>query len=229
MTRTIYWTATSLDGFIADADNSLDWLFDVPRGPNHPDRFTGFFEHVGAVVMGSTTWEWVLEQEGMRAEPEKWDQAFDGRPTWVFTSRDLEPLPGERGIRFVSGDVRPVHDEAVAAADGGDIWLVGGGDLVGQFDDHGLLEAIEVDIQPVLLGAGSPLLPRRITSERLALDSLERIGEELHARYSVAPPGVTHGATGAGATARDEAGEDPTGTKPTRTKPTGTNATGDTR
>ncbi len=188
MTTTIYWTATSLDGFIADADNSLDWLFAVPRGPNHPDRFTGFFEDVGAVIMGSTTWEWVVDQEGMRAEPEKWDQAFDGRPTWVFTTRDLEPLPGERDIRFVSGDVQPVHDQAVAAADGGDVWLVGGGELVGHFDDHGLLEAIQVDIQPVLLGSGSPLLPRRITSERLALDSLERIGQELHARYTVGPP-----------------------------------------
>lgn len=187
MTTTIYWTATSLDGFLADDDHSLDWLFEVPRGPNHPDRFTGFFDNVGAVMMGSTTFEWVVHHEQMRTSPDGWDRAFGGRPSWVFTTRDLEPLPGEHGITFVSGDVRPAHAAAVEAAHGGDVWLVGGGDLVGQFDDQGLLDAIEVDIQPVLLGSGAPLLPRRITSKRLSLDVLERIGQELHARYEVAP------------------------------------------
>lgn len=187
MTRTIYWTATSLDGFIADDDHSLEWLFEVPRGPNHPDRFSGFFEGVGAVVMGSTTFEWVVRHEGMRDDPDRWETAFADRPVWVFTSREIEPLPGGRNVTFVRGDVRPVHADAVAAAGDRDVWLTGGGDLVGQFDDAGLLDAIQVDIQPVVLGSGAPLLPRRITSRRLELDSLERIGHELHAMYSVLP------------------------------------------
>lgn len=187
MTRTIYWTATSLDGFIADDDDSLDWLFEVPRGPNHPDRFTGFFEGVGSVVMGSTTFEWVVRHEGMREDPSQWRTAFADRPVWVLTSRDIEPLPGDQDVTFVSGDVRPVHEAAVEAAGTRDVWLTGGGDVVGQFDDAGLLDAIQVDIQPVLLGSGSPLLPRRITSERLELDTLERIGHELHALYDVLP------------------------------------------
>ncbi len=58
----------------------------------------------------------------------------------------------------------------VAAAGDRDIWLMGGGDLVGQFDDAGLLDHITATIAPVTLGAGAPLLPRDIRSDRLTLD-----------------------------------------------------------
>ena len=59
----------------------------------------------------------------------------------MFTHRDLPPIP-DIDIRFVQGDVRPVYDEMVAALPGKNVWVVGGGDLVGQFDDAGLLDEI---------------------------------------------------------------------------------------
>jgi dihydrofolate reductase len=166
MAITQYYTATTLDGFIADADNSLEWLFAVERGDDPDDRWDAFIGAVGAMTMGSTTYEWVVGHEALLEHPERWKQYYDERPTWVFSHRDL-PVPDGIDIRLVSGDVRPVHDEMVAAAGGRNVWVVGGGDLVGQFHDAGLLDQVVVGIAPVTLGSGAPLLPRRIEGMRL--------------------------------------------------------------
>jgi dihydrofolate reductase len=70
----------------------------------------------------------------------------------------------------------------VDAAGGRNVWIVGGGDLAGQFADAGLLDEVIVSVAPVTLGAGAPLLPRRI---ELRLDELGRNGDFVSARFSV--------------------------------------------
>ena len=188
MTRTQYYTATSVDGFIADADNSLSWLFEVEGDPDErAGSWDAFIGAVGAMAMGATTYEWVLDHERLLEAPEKWQQMYDDRPTWVFTHRELPVVPGA-DIRFCRGDVAPVHAEMAAAAGDRNVWVIGGGDLVGQFDDAGLLDEIHLGVQPVFLGSGAPLLPRRITSERLTLRSVERTGPQVSLVYDVARP-----------------------------------------
>jgi dihydrofolate reductase len=179
--RVQYFTATTLDGFIADADNSLDWLFQVER-EDEGAGFGRFLADVGAMAMGATTYEWVLDHESLLDHPERWRAFYADRPTWVFGHRALTPIPGI-DLRFVRGDVAPVHAEMVAAAEGRNVWLVGGGDLVGQFHDAGLLDEVRVSIAPVTLGSGAPLLPRRI--EGLRLTSVERNGQMVDATYEV--------------------------------------------
>lgn len=170
--KTQYYTATSLDGFIADADNSLEWLFRL-EGEGNSD-YPDFIRQVGAVAMGSTTYEWILDHEKL-LEPGNTKSWPYEQPTWVFTSRSLPTVPGA-DIRFVRGDVRPVHREMAAAAGERNIWLVGGGELVGQFHDHGLLDELFVTIGSVTLGAGAPLLPRAITDPPLRLLGVEQRG-----------------------------------------------------
>jgi dihydrofolate reductase len=182
MALTQYVTATTLDGFIADADDSLDWLFEVPSSDDH-GSWDAFIGRIGAMAMGATTYEWVLDHEDLLAHPEKWHEFYDDRPCWVFTHRDLPRIPGV-DLRFVEGDVRPVHAEMDAV--GGDAWIVGGGDLVGQFDDAGLLDEIHLGMCPVTLGAGAPLLPRRITSARMTLRSVEQDGQRVRMVLDVA-------------------------------------------
>jgi dihydrofolate reductase len=183
MALTQYYTATSVDGFIADADNSLDWLFEVTE---RDDRFGPFLAGVGAFAMGATTYEWVLEQEKLLDEPKKWQQWYGDRPSWVFTHRDLPVIPGA-AITFVSGDVRPVHAAMTEVAGGRNIWLVGGGELVGAFADAGLLDEVILGVAPVTLGAGAPVLPRRLTSSRLTLTAAEQAGPFAYLTYRVSP------------------------------------------
>ncbi len=177
--KTQYYTATSLDGFIADPNDSLEWLF--PLGNIEDTSYPSFIREVGALVMGSHTYEWMLRHivsppNGV-AQPWPYE-----RPTWVLSSRALPTVPGA-DIRFTRGDVRGVHKEMVEAAGGKNVWIVGGGDLAGQFYDLGLLDEIYVQIGSVTLGAGKPLLPRKITSPPLRLVSVRAVGTgfaELH-------------------------------------------------
>jgi dihydrofolate reductase len=173
MSLTQYYTATTLDGYIADKSNSLDWLFKRDQDYQGPLNYDAFFAGVGALAMGASTYEY------LRAHTEKWPYVL---PCWVFTHRELERWPGA-AITFVSGDVRPVHAEMAAAADGRNVWIAGGGDLAGQFAAAGLLDEVIVYIAPVTLGAGAPLLPRHI---ELRLEETARNGDFVTARYSVA-------------------------------------------
>lgn len=156
MTKTTYYTASTLDGFIADEHHSLDWLLKQDIDREGPMNYDEFIATVGAIVMGSSTYEWVV-----RHHVDKGEAWFYTQPSWVFTRRDLKGIDGA-DIRFTRADVATVHAEAVEAARGKDIWIVGGGDLAGQFADAGLLDDVLVSFAPVTLGAGAPLLPRRL-------------------------------------------------------------------
>ena len=183
MAKTQYFTATSLDGFIADEDNSLEWLFEVDRA-DADSRFGDFFGGVGAMAMGATTYGWVLDHERLLDQPERWRGYYGDTPCWVFTHRTLPSVP-DADIRFVEGDVVPVHRQMTEAACGKNIWLVGGGELVGQFADRQLLDEIIVGVAPVTLGGGAPLLPRRLTAHDLELVDVHRDRQFAHLTYSV--------------------------------------------
>lgn len=181
--RTQYYTATSLDGFIATEDDSLDWLF--PLGDINDTSYPAFIEEVGALVMGSSTYEWILSHADKIADDigSPWPYT---QPTWVFSSRKLPTIEGA-DIRFVKGDVKPVHAALAQAASEKNIWIVGGGDLAGQFYDANLLDEVIVQIGSVTLGRGKPLFPRRITSPPLQLVSVHQVGTGFaELRYQVA-------------------------------------------
>jgi dihydrofolate reductase len=172
MAKTQYYTATTLDGYIADEHNSLDWLFEVERA-NADDNFARFFAEVGAMAMGATTYRWVLDHDQLLDRPERWKDYYGETSCWVFTHRTLPPVPGA-DIRFVQGLVAPIHEMMTQAAGAKNVWLVGGGELVGQFADAGLLDEVFVGIAPVTLGGGAPLLPRRLTAADLELIDVSR-------------------------------------------------------
>ena len=177
--KTQYYTATSLDGFIAPADHSLEWLFQL--GDVEETSYPEFIAEVGALAMGSSTYEWMLRHVVGTSETPAGAWPYS-QPAWVFSHRQLPDVPGA-DIRFVSGDVQPVHALMAEAAGGKNVWVVGGGDLVGQFHDAGLLDEIIVQIGSVTLGAGKPLLPRLIAFPPLELQSVRQIGSgfaELH-------------------------------------------------
>lgn len=181
-TKTQYFTATSLDGFIATEDDSLDWLF--PLGDLNDSSYPQFIADVGALAMGSATYEWMLRNaEKVAAETgSPWPYT---QPAWIFSSRELPIIEGA-DIRFARGDVQQVHTEMRAAAGAKNIWIVGGGDLAGQFHDAGLLDELIIQIGSVTLGKGKPLFPRRVLSPVLRLVSVRQIGAGMaELRYEV--------------------------------------------
>lgn len=183
---TVFYTATTLDGFLATPEHSLDWLFAVEHEPGLESDMGSFTDSVGSLVMGSSTYRWVFEHESLANRPHVWREWYGDRPTWVFTHRDQPEVEGA-DIRFTRASVSEVHAEAAAAAGERDVWLMGGGDLVGQFADVGLLDRIIATVAPVTLGAGAPLLPRVLESDRLTLTDVKRSGQFATLTYDVGP------------------------------------------
>ncbi|GIF09551.1 dihydrofolate reductase family protein [Actinoplanes siamensis] len=182
MAKTQYYTATSIDGFIADESNSLDWLFEVDEGTQNP--FGEFFAGVGAFAMGATTYEWVLKNDNLLEEPQNWHDMYGDVPCWVFTHRDLPPVP-DANVFMISGDVRRVHEAMLVAAQGKNVWLAGGGDLVAQFASEGLLDEMILGIAPAVLGSGTPLLRHRLRVDDLILTGVREVGQFAYLTYAV--------------------------------------------
>jgi dihydrofolate reductase len=189
---TQYYTAASIDGFIADKNNSLDWLlqFDDAGGSEPSDAdYASFIGDVGTLAMGATTYQWILDHHVQPRDgvPSPWPYA---QPTWVFSHRELPSIDGA-DVRFVSEgpadqrSVTAIHNQMVEAAAGKNVWLVGGGDLVGQFADVGLLDEVILTIAPVTLGGGSPVLPRVLVTPPLRLTSARQSGPFAQLRYTV--------------------------------------------
>ena len=153
-------------------------------GDGPGESYKAFISQVGAIAMGATTYEWVLANEIFKDpnKPKSWPYQ---QPTWVFTTRSLPTVPGAE-IKFASGDVSDVHNHMIKAVKEKNIWIVGGGDLVGQFYDKGLLDELILTVAPVTLGSGAPLLPRSITSPALHLVSCKAIQSSfIELRYTI--------------------------------------------
>jgi dihydrofolate reductase len=166
---TQYYLAQTLDGYIADPEGGLDWLFNYGGESGlDPSQVTDreydrFFAGVGALAMGSATYEFILAHE-------KGEWPYEGLPTWVFTSRAL-PAPASAEIRWARGPVRPLHEEMRAAAGERNLWMMGGGNLASQFADEGLLDELIITLVPVVLGEGIPTFARRL-GDRLRLTAV---------------------------------------------------------
>lgn len=169
VTRTVYYGACSLDGYLAAADDDLDWLLDyegtseleaaAPDPMSEGGGYERFYEGVRALVMGSVTYEWILGHLDVAGGEGQWP--YRGKPCWVLSSRRLRPPQGDGvDVRVVGAPVSEVYREMAAAAGDGVLWIVGGGNVASQFADAGLLDELILTVVPVVLGAGKPVFDR---------------------------------------------------------------------
>jgi dihydrofolate reductase len=174
---TIYYCAASLDGYIADADDGLDWLlnyrgaFDGEAAEPDPMADGGayhrFYDGVRALVAGSVTYEWILDHLDV-AGGGAWP--YGSKPCWVLSSRDLRlPQGDDVDVRVANASVAEVYGEMATAAGDGVLWLVGGGSVASQFADEGLLDETHVTVVPVVLGTGKPLFERPLAGGPMQL------------------------------------------------------------
>lgn len=182
MSKTQYYTSTSLDGFIATEDDSLEWLF--PLADVGESSYPAFIAEVGALAMGASTYEWMVRHADKVASETGASWPYT-QPAWIFSNRVLPRIDGAN-IHFIKGDVRQGHAEMLAAAGPKNVWIVGGGDLAGQFYDAGLLDELIIQIGSVTLGRGKSLFPRRVLSPSLRLVSVHQVGAGMaELRYQV--------------------------------------------
>ncbi|MBB2988796.1 dihydrofolate reductase [Mycolicibacterium iranicum] len=149
---TVYYTASSLDGYIVDEHGSLDWLTSRAIDGDGPFGIEPFMETVGALVMGADTYEWILKNH-----PGDW---MYSQPSWVMTHRP-DIIAAAHDVTTFSGDAAELHPALVEAAGDKDVWVVGGGDVAAQFVAAGLIDEMIVAYAPCTLGAGSRVLPMR--------------------------------------------------------------------
>jgi len=136
----VLFIATSLDGYIASPDGTVDWLFhDADYG------YTAFMASLDAVVVGRKTWEQAKTFE---------EVPFAGKQVFVF-SRTNAPAIDER-VQYVLGDIATVVAELRRSLRR-NVWLVGGGELIRQFIAHRLMDEFRLFVHPILLGVGIPL------------------------------------------------------------------------
>lgn len=171
--KTIYFAAASLDGFIADKNDSLQWLF--KNGPTDISFIDRFVQTVGAIAMGSTTYQWLLDNSKV------WAYKV---PCLVFTHRNLKVMDGA-DVRFVTGSIQAQHQELKKLAKGKNIWIMGGGDLAGQFHDHGLVDEMQIQTVAVFLNEGKKLFSRKTDSAFKIKKILQRSDTCVEVIYSV--------------------------------------------
>ena len=194
MARTIYYCASSLDGYIADADDSLDWLTNYqgtfeseaaePDPMSEGGGYESFYADVRALVAGSATYEWILDHLDI-AGGGQWP--YRGKPCWVLSSRELRLPEGEGvDVRIANGSVGELYGEMAAAAGDGVLWVVGGGGVASQFADEGLLDEVHVTVVPVALGTGKPLFERRLPGGSMQLAGTRAFGNGMvELRYEI--------------------------------------------
>ena len=163
--KTIYFAAASLDGFIADKNDSLEWLF--KNGPTDISFIDEFLKTVGVIAMGSSTYKWLIDNS-----TGPWPYKV---PCLVFTHQNFKVMDGA-DVRFVRGEVSTHHQEMKKLAQGKNIWLMGGGDLVGQFYDQGLVDEMHIQTVSVFLNEGKQLFSRK-TDKAMKIQEIRQRGD----------------------------------------------------
>jgi dihydrofolate reductase len=191
---TVYYCASSLDGYIGDADDSLEWLLNYrgtfedetaePDPMGEGGAYERFYAGVGALVAGSATYEWILDNLDV-AGGGKWP--YRGKPFWVLSSRELRVPEGEGvDVHVVRAPLEELYHQMAAAAGDRVLWVVGGGSVASQFADAGLLDEVHVTVVPVALGAGKPLFEHRVSNGAMQLIGMSAFNNGMaELRYEI--------------------------------------------
>ena len=145
MTRMVkLFIASSLDGYIAREDGSIDWLFtDADYG------YTKFFDSIDTILVGRKTYDQSLEFD---------ECPYKGKKVYVFTHDPQSKRSNqEKSVEYVGTNITGFVQHLTQQSGGKDIWLLGGGEIVSVLVNAGLVDAIILSIHPIILGRGVSL------------------------------------------------------------------------
>ena len=174
--KIIVHIATSADGYIARPDGDIDWLTDRPE----PEGFYGlpeFARSIGGKILGRKTFDTSVDL-GQRFSAED--------PHYVFTRRPPPP-PAPSGVHYVSQPIAAFVDRMRGEA-GKDLWLMGGGELIGAFLDARAIDDFIISVVPVFIGEGIPLIAPRHLHVPLRLVSVQSFPDGVvQSHYQLQP------------------------------------------
>lgn len=171
MGKVVFYGAISLDGYLADDNDNLQWLFDTDLAGI--STYKDFEEKVAAVVMGRVTYDEVIGLlKGEPLYPKKQKIIFSRTRTDEIQEGYFTP---QDPIKVIEDLKKQIH---------GYIWIVGGGKLLTRLMEANLLDEYWIQIAPVLLGSGKKLFPKGDYQQRLTFVDSTTMGEmvELHYR-----------------------------------------------
>lgn len=176
MARILGYISSSLDGFIATQDDSLEWLFKYGGMDLGEHDYVHFLKGIGTVVMGRATYDFIANDTG------PWP--YEQQRVIVVTSRSIDEPRARIETR---SDIETLIKELRALEDG-DVWMLGGGQLQMAFMERGALDEIEIYLMPELIGGGRPLFPAtgfQFSPKLISAKTLDQGCVRLH--YALSP------------------------------------------
>lgn len=168
--KIVCYIATSLDGYIATENDSLEWLFRI-EGEGDAG-YAEFMETIDTVVMGRRTYEWVMEAENGK-------YPYEGLASYVFTSAADKDDPF---VTFTNQDIASFAKD-LKTQPGKNIWVIGGSNLLHGFVKENLIDEWIISIAPTLIGKGIPLFQENDFEIPLKLKSVKSYGQFAQLHY----------------------------------------------
>ncbi len=164
--KLILYIATSLDGYIAQANDNLDFLSLVEKeGEDY--GYTDFVKTVDTVIIGRKTYEKVVSMGFGNPHPDK--------KTFVITRRKQ---PDIENITFFSGNLSLLVSK-LKAENGKNIYCDGGAEIVNELLKQNLIDEFVISLIPILLGGGTKLFNDTYNEQKLTLLAVKHFEKGL--------------------------------------------------
>lgn len=170
--KLVLFIATSLDGYIATEEDSLEWLFKVEgEGDN---GYSEFIENIDTILMGRRTYDWVMDKENGNFP-------YKQQKCYVF-SRTLKGK--NENVEFVDEDIASFTNKLKQTA-GKNIWIIGGGDLLHYFIKERLVDEFFITVAPTIIGRGIPLFKKMDFEMELKLIGTRTFNQFVELHYEL--------------------------------------------
>lgn len=170
--KVVLYIATSLDGYIARPNGAVDWLDDL-EVDGEDNSYYEFYQTIGTVVMGRLTYDEVLKLAD--------NFPYADKPCYVLSRSAHAPAPH---VTFTDEDIETLIPRLQQSSDG-DVWLIGGGQIVAAFLEKNLLDELQIAIIPKVLGDGIPLFPKGTVPSSFQLTEMKDMRAFISLIYTV--------------------------------------------
>ena len=174
--KVILFITQTLDGYIANEKGKINFLWnDKFASGNAVDReYAKLSKRVNTVVMGRHTYNQVVNELSPTTYP------YADYENYVMTTHSL---PDEDNIHFINGDVAKLVKDLKSKSSRGDIWVIGGSNVIAPLVNADLIDIYHIGIVPIVLGKGIPLFSERVSPKELTLDSVKKVDEIVYLEY----------------------------------------------